>query len=74
MAFTWRRDGVRASGAVRPGRPARRQCSPTDIMRGRSRALGVERVEGVAQVGEELVAGIELLGGGTLRGPSSGLG
>ncbi len=40
----------------------------------RGRALGVERVEGVAQVGEEPVAGIEALGGGTLRGPSSGLG
>ncbi len=31
-ACTWSRK--RASAAVRPGRPTRRQCSPTDIMRG----------------------------------------
>ena len=53
------------SAPIRPGLPSRRQCMPIDIIFGRSRPAGspsrVERVEGVAQVGEEVLAGVEAL-------------
>ena len=46
---------------MRPGRPSSRQCMPIDIIAGRSVAFGVEHVERVAQVLEELVAVVEAL-------------
>ena len=57
--WTWSRN--RWSAANRPGRPTRRRWRPTDIIRGRVRPLRVERVEGVPQVREELVAAVEAL-------------
>ena len=45
-----------------PGRPSSRQCRPTDIIFGALVAFGVEHVEGVLQVVEECVAGVEALG------------
>ena len=45
---------------MRPGRPTRRQWRPTDIIFGRAGlAFGVEGVEGVAEVGEEVLGGVE---------------
>ncbi len=50
---------------MRPGRPIRRQCRPIgQHLRGAGFAFGVEGVEAVLEVGEELVAGVEALGGG----------
>jgi hypothetical protein len=42
----------RTSAAARPGRPAKRACKPTDIILG---AVGVEQLEGIPEIGEELV-------------------
>jgi len=50
----WRRnrESARARSA-RPGRPTRRQCSPTDIIIRRLLAFAVEQVEGVFEIAEK---------------------
>ena len=58
LAWMWARKSARP--LMRPGRPTRRQWRPTDIIFGRAGlAFGVEDVEGVAEVGEEVLGGVE---------------